>query len=539
MKPTTQQLKTKLVRRILEESFGAFFKAVWSTMDPDNAMIPSWHYDYMCEWITYAESGQMKKDDPRKVGVYFCVPPGTSKSLMVTIAFPCWLHARNAANRVACISYGDDIAVPMSVKRRDVLISDFFRTHWPQYEIKSDANLKTRQDNTSNGYMVAATRKSGITGLRPTHIVLDDLLKVYEAYSEPFRNEANRLYDETLRSRFSNHAKNYFLAISQRLHPMDIVGFLKEKEPERWNFVEISLVCEQDTEYVFPVTKRRYLRKSGDVLLPEMFPREAIAGFEKNPFVYAGQYQQRPSPVGGYIYQPDKWKFYRERPELEVQVMSVDASCKGESDSDLCAIHVYGIDGGNRFLFDRRTERMDFPTLEQAIIDMRKKWPKISYVLIEDKANGPAVISRLRSQMTGLIAVTPEGGKESRAHASAADLFAGNCYLPDPAIYSWVQPLIDHFASYNGEGSVDHDDDEDAFSQAINWSRQLFSGAGTWMDKEYERLKQASSPSNPTEICPVCKKPVSYMSGEWYCAGCGKARGSDRGSTKTITRQGF
>ena len=293
-------------------------------------------------------------------------------------------------------------------------------------------------------------------------------------------------------------------------------------------------------KYVFPISGRVWDRPKGHILMEERFPPGVIAGYKKNPRVWAGQYQQIPSPIGGYIYASERWKFYKERPELEVQVMSVDASFKDRKENDLVAIHVYGVDGGNRFLFDRRTEHLDEPATERAIIDMKIKWPKVSFILIEDKANGPAIISRLRNVVPGIIAINPEGGKESRAHAASADQWSGNCYLPDPAIYSWVQPFIDHFASYNGEGSVEHDDDEDAFSQFVNWARQLFSGVGTWLDQQYEQLQKTNPGSlDATDLCPVCHKQVTYMSGIWTCQHCKQASGRDQGSSRIVTRVGF
>jgi hypothetical protein len=42
--------------------------------------------------------------------------------------------------------------------------------------------------------------------------------------------------------------------------------------------------------------------------------------------------------------------------------------------------------------------------------------------LIEDKANGSAVIQELKHELPGLIAVHPEGGKVARAHAVSAQV---------------------------------------------------------------------------------------------------------------------
>lgn len=294
-------------------------------------------------------------------------------------------------------------------------------------------------------------------------------------------------------------------------------------------------------EYKFPISGRTWKRDIGTMLLPERFTPEVIAGYKKNPKVWASQYQQRPSPSEGFIFPAAKWRFYGKTPEIAVQVLSVDCAFKDRPDNDLVALHVYGADGGNRFLLDRRADHLSYQGTKDAIRELREKWPLISYVLIEDKANGPAVVSELSLEMPGIIAINPDGGKESRAHAAAADVYSGNVYVPDPEIYQWVQKFLDIFSAYNGEGSVEFDDDIDAFTQFINWARQIFSGTGTWLDGEYKRVQKAQDLAADTERCPACKEQVSYMSGVWVCTSnkCRGARGVDAGLTKSVTRVGF
>ena len=50
--------------------------------------------------------------------------------------------------------------------------------------------------------------------------------------------------------------------------------------------------------------------------------------------------------------------------------------------------------------------------------------------MVEDKANGPAVIQSLKREISGLVEVNPEGGKISRAAAASPQLESGNWYLP-------------------------------------------------------------------------------------------------------------
>ena len=104
------------------------------------------------------------------------------------------------------------------------------------------------------------------------------------------------------------------------------------------------------------------------------------------------------------------------------------------------------------------------------IIRLRAMYPKCNTTLIEDKANGSAIIDILRKQMTGIIAVNPLGGKVSRANAVVGAVESGNVHLPKKA--KWVTEYIDQFAAFpNGK----HDDEVDCSTQA--WNRMIYHSA--------------------------------------------------------------
>lgn len=99
-----------------------------------------------------------------------------------------------------------------------------------------------------------------------------------------------------------------------------------------------------------------------------------------------------------------------------------------------------------------------------AFRNMFKKWPKSSRILVEDKANGSAVIQMMKHEISGLIPVNPEGGKEARAYAASAEIESGNVYLPTPALCPWVNDFVEECTAFpNGK----HDDQVDACTQAL------------------------------------------------------------------------
>ncbi len=125
---------------------------------------------------------------------------------------------------------------------------------------------------------------------------------------------------------------------------------------------------------------------------------------------------------------------------------------------------VWGRIGSVYLLGDQVRARMDCPTTVKAVRDLSQKWPGTLAKLIEDKANGSAVIQMLTHEIPGILPVNPSGGKIARAAAVSPLIEAGNVYLPHPLHAPWVMDFIEECAAFpNGT----HDDQVDAMTQAI------------------------------------------------------------------------
>ena len=104
--------------------------------------------------------------------------------------------------------------------------------------------------------------------------------------------------------------------------------------------------------------------------------------------------------------------------------------------------------GADCFLMDQSRALMDMPATKAAVRAITERWPKAAAKLIEDKANGPAVIQELQHDIGGLIEVTPEGGKIARAHAVSPLVESGNIHLPHPALVPWVEDFLEEAAAF-------------------------------------------------------------------------------------------
>jgi predicted phage terminase large subunit-like protein len=87
-----------------------------------------------------------------------------------------------------------------------------------------------------------------------------------------------------------------------------------------------------------------------------------------------------------------------------------------------------------------------------------------THVLVEEKANGAAIIDTLRTEVPGLVAVDPRGGKVARASAVEPMFEAGQVWLPHPAQQPWVTDFIKELITF--PKSV-NDDQVDAMTQAL------------------------------------------------------------------------
>ena len=115
-------------------------------------------------------------------------------------------------------------------------------------------------------------------------------------------------------------------------------------------------------------------------------------------------------------------------------------------------------------MIDQLRQKLDFVGTLEAIRSFHAKHPQVRALLVEDKANGPSVISTLKNEISGIIPVNPRASKESRAAAVSPIIEAGNVYLPSPSLHPWINDFIEECATFPGSR---YSDQVDALTQAV------------------------------------------------------------------------
>jgi len=505
-------------RAELEADFTAFVRAAWHVIRPGVDLKWSWHYDLLAEYLAEVYERKILR-------LRVNMPPRTLKSILVTVMFPVWVWTKQATHNFATASYSGDLSTEHSVLRRRLIESDWFKGLWgDRIWLAEDQNQKTKYQNNSQAQMLATSVGGSATGLGGDTLILDDAMKPEEAPSETVRKTAHDWFDGTWSTRLNDPSTGAMIVVEQRTHELDISGALTEEAG--WTLLCLPLEAEENERWVFPKSGRVVERSIGEILQPDRFPPPVIESLKRTRLVWAGQYQQHPSPLEGNMIKRSEVRYYGGRDpvtgekdralpdKFDAIVLSVDCAFKDLKTSDYVCVGAIGAKGPDRFIFNVTLQHLDEPATKTEIRRQRTAYRATS-VLIEDKANGPAVIKSMRREISGIVEIEPEGGKISRMFAVCGEWQAGNWYVDRTA--AWTEPFITSICNFP---THKYDDDVDMMTQAASWLQRgsMHLGLVEYLKQEDERLKKGAHrykdsipPNQDQATIPAYQKPADEV----------------------------
>ena len=450
--PTLSQVRVEIATRSLAE----YIRQAWHVVEPATPYVHGWHVDAICEHLEAVTRGEIRQ-------LLINMPPRHMKSLAVSVFWPTWEWIRYPERRWLFASYALSLSIRDSLKCRRLIQSPWYQASWGHvYQLTEDQNAKIRFENDHLGYRLATSVGGALTGEGGDRLVVDDPHNVREAESQAMRSSTIVWWDEAMSTRLNDQRKGAKVIVMQRVHAHDLAGHVLEQG----GWEHLCLPAEYEGErHTTSIGWRDPRTEAGALLWPERVGEAELARLKASlgSYAYAGQFQQRPSPRSGGMLKRNWWKWYRQAPAtLDELLQSWDMTFKDLKSSDYVVGQVWGRKGADKYLLDQVRGQMDFPTTVQAVKTLSAKWPTARAKLVEDKANGPAVIATLRHELAGLIPVEPQGGKVARAAAVSPDVEAGNVYLPEGE--PWVSDFVEECAAFPTGA---HDDQVDAMTQAL------------------------------------------------------------------------
>lgn len=458
------------------------------------------HLEYLSERITKAvrdvERGQNRQ-------LVVSMPPRSGKSTMLSLYTPLWLLRRHPEWKLITASYDAGLTVNWARQVRK-----YIERH-PSLGIalERDGGKGHIWSTIEGGGIFATSVRGPLTGRGARVLIIDDPVKDFvESHSPTMRQT---LWDWWLSVAQTRLEPPYLvLVVMTRWHEDDFVGRLLsheyEGDPRAWEQIVLPALAEEGdvlgrmegAPLISPIlqeTTTQALERWDDV-------RRAVG-----TYTFSAMYQQRPAPAKGAIFDAGWWRYWTTDPLKATEdgrvvyldpgtltggqwLDSWDASFKssGNSGAGWVVGQRWVRYQANRYLIAQLRGRWSFV---QTIAKMdqwsgdedRNLNPYGSMVhtrLIEERANGAAIIDTLREKISGIKPVNPTTSKEARARAITPEVESGNVFLPHPSDpgNEWVADLLSELRNFPYDAA---DDQVDAMTQALSALRTSGKGRVT------------------------------------------------------------
>lgn len=434
------KLRNAVLREKAERSLSEFIRQAWPIIEPGTQYKENWHTDLISEHLQAVNDGEIRR-------LIINIPPRHMKSIHVTVCYPAWTWQKVPEKRFIKVSYSDSLSRKHNILSRDIVRSPWYQNNWgDRFRLKDDVNRQNEFRNDHQGMMMSTSVGGSLTGEGGDVIIIDDPQNPLMANSETERQNSINFFKNTLQTRLNDPKTGAFIIIMQRLHENDLTGYVLS---EQLGYTHLCLPAEapERTIITFPITKKEIIRDEGDLLNPTRFDKETLDNLKKSmgSAQYAGQFQQTPAPAEGIVFKRE-WlgNTFKECsiPHLSMTIQSWDMAFTKSAGSAKVAGFVLSRSGSNIYIRDLENEKMTFTESVASVRRLSGKWPKARAKVVENKANGPAIVDLLKKEISGMVEFNPKGSKEERAISVTPYFEAGNIWFPDPKESPWVEDLI-------------------------------------------------------------------------------------------------
>jgi predicted phage terminase large subunit-like protein len=452
-----------------------FVRLAWPIVEPDTRLEWNWHLDEICDVLERVTAGELRR-------VVINVPPGTMKSLLVSVLWPAWEWSTRPGLRYLTAAYGESLTVRDNERVRDIVRSPWFSQHF-ELELKRSQNEKLRFDTTAGGWRIATSVGGRGTGEHPDRIIIDDPLTAEQARSTAHRERAIQWFRRTVSTRGVTRGQRIVL-IMHRRHEDDLAGHLLDAGG--WYHVCFPMRYAPDVKPPAPApSDRDHRREAGELLWPSLFSEPIVEQLEIDlgPFGAAGQLQQAPAPEGGGLFRREWFEIVDELPAEGLE------RCRGwdTAGTDSAGDYTAGVkiardyDAGEFYVEDVLREQLG-PKAAETVIGQTVEMDGTECSQREETepgASGKTVIAARARQLAGydFAGVPTSGDKVTRARAFRAQCQARNVKLLRAP---WNKAYLDELAVFP---MGNNDDQVDASAAAFN---ELTTGAGRARERDVE-----------------------------------------------------
>jgi predicted phage terminase large subunit-like protein len=442
----------KLDRRIVEtKGLYGFVKVAWPRVE-SSAFIDNWHIPLLCE-----ELETLTKSPGEEKKLLVNLPPGFAKSLICSVLWPAYSWIIDPGTRWIYGSFDESLMVNFARLVKELCVSPWYEARWGSLGIDPSSG-DTLYYTKAGGWRFSTSIGGKATGRHADFVCIDDpnkpseLTPVMLAKTIDWRRRV-------LSSRQRHPGKTKWMCVQQRLHEMDLSSDCIEDGFKRFKLPMRATPLDDPSRYTLDP------RAPGELFMPQRADEASVQALERTLGVAgaAFQLQQADKVAEGGLF-PHLHEYHGAPPEGGEDVTSWDFAFKDSVTSDYVAGGRFRYVGGRLYMLDLQHDKMDFTASLECVEKQIEIYPDLTKHLIEDKANGPAVISVLKKKIDNVVEITPVGSKYSRANAASGYIKDG--YVLFPANASWMPKVRKELSGFPNAA---HDDIVDMITQIVNY----------------------------------------------------------------------
>ena len=468
--------------------FKEFVKQSWHLVEPARPLVWNFQIEAVCDHLQAVSEGRIRK-------IVINIPPGTSKSTLVSVLWPCWEWTFRPFLRWMFASYNERLSLRDSVRRRDVVIaSDWYQARWKEiFSVQKDN--ERYYTNSAQGGMYSTSTGGSVTGFRAERLVIDDPHDPKGAISDVQREGTEEWLKLTWPTRMNETKYSAMVVVMQRLHVDDASGLYLRMGG--WDNLKVPMQY-KGRRTVTSIGWSDPRTVIGSLIDERVFPLERVENDRRllGPWGEAGQFDQEPTPIGGGIIKSSwlkTWKYDTSQPGyISVEVKGNHYSFDPRGAFKFCVADLAMTEkeigpkklndpdwtvfmswmafatpqGSIALLMDVVRLRMEGPDSLPQLAAMHKR-DRFALIGVENIANKMwyqvarrdpwrLPVREISNRVGDDVVYTVDKGKTSRAISASAMWADGRMFMPEFA--PWLNELfleMDNFPNYPHDDQVD------------------------------------------------------------------------------------
>ncbi|MBZ9965006.1 hypothetical protein [Mesorhizobium sp. BR1-1-2] len=415
------------------------------------------HFPYIDLMAQHVEDTVLRRTDGNLV---INLPPRHLKSY-TAIATIAWYLGRFPNREVMLVTHSQSLSRDLAAKCVAMMRTKAYAEIFPGLQISDERQATMDFRTKAGGGLLAGSFETRMTGRGADLLLIDDALSAQEAESQASRDTVINAFEAVFSTRGNNPAWKSVVSIGHRVHTGDLPGYLLTR-----GFEHLKLPFRAEDDEFIERGQVKFRRKKGDVLQPSRYTPAIIAREIDTlaPYVYATQYQQRPTARESGVLKAVHFPVTANPPSGGETIFSWDCASSTNPGSSYSVCLVFQKHGKVSYLKHISRTRLDYLSLKAQALALNDRYQPARH-LVEMTSTGISLAAELRAKGANVLEMSPGGLSKTQRLDAVMDKITAQ-YIHIAEGLPGIDAFLDELTAFP-YGS--NDDQVDALTQYLQW----------------------------------------------------------------------